>query len=318
MKSEFFVDFGIPLADCEIVSGRDDHGTLRLWFKSRDNPRCGLDLADSHRLSLLLAYAGETAHADEIFRHIKQAVELWPEPAFNEKADREQGTRPRYTQWGSARRKVAGRLLLAAIAIALWAPGAGARELAYATTAAPESEAAVETHGGTRRQILERAFAGSGVTLEWFDKKFADEAIEGGGDVTVETAATRLLARTNYIIVYDTSRDEPRMTRLLVLGRGLPSAKAAELQGKLAALRPRRRIPAASSADAAGTHERMQQVRAKALERMQASAEAVRERARELGSSAQPLRTQAVSRVPLAAFAQRGTIPVVPDPRRGR
>jgi hypothetical protein len=51
---------------------------------------------------------------------------------------------------------------------------------------------------------------------------------------------------------------------------------------------------------------------------MQASAAAVRQRAQELGGSAPPLRTQAVSRRPLAASAQRGTIPVVPDPRRGR
>jgi hypothetical protein len=77
MQSQFFRDFGIPDAECEIEPGF--HPSFRipyLFFRSPGNPLVGLDLTGASRLRQMLAHAGEVEKAKEIDRHITEAGQL--------------------------------------------------------------------------------------------------------------------------------------------------------------------------------------------------------------------------------------------------
>jgi hypothetical protein len=322
MKSEFFQDFGIPLAECEIESRLDHRGVPQLWFKSTHLPEVSLDLATARQLQLLLVYAGELEHADEIARHLEKVTRpgsVKPGPAGAPGLSKRRPLRG--LQSGNSQRvfkphRIAERLLLvAAVAIACHIGIASAQEPPAAINITQETE----NLAGTRRQILARAFADTGVTVEWFDKSFADEVIKSDNETSPQAMVSQVLARANFVIAYDMRESEPRITRILVLGRGLPSAKAAELQVRFGAQRRHRRVHASASASDTAARQQVEQARAKALERMQATAAAVRKRTSELGANAPLLRTLAVARQPLTrASTQRGNVPVVPPPARSR
>jgi hypothetical protein len=77
MKSEFFKDFGIPVADCDIEA--DFHPQFRipyLFFRSLGNPLVGLDLTGASQLRQRLAHAGEVKQAKVIDLHIEKARRL--------------------------------------------------------------------------------------------------------------------------------------------------------------------------------------------------------------------------------------------------
>ena len=83
---------------------------------------------------------------------------------------------------------------------------------------------ALDPGGATRREILNRLFAGREVEIEWRNKAFADEKIQGGrlSGPPIEIAR-RLLARVSYVMSYDSSGNEPRLARIVVLGSDAPS-----------------------------------------------------------------------------------------------
>ena len=83
---------------------------------------------------------------------------------------------------------------------------------------------ALDSGGATRREILNRLFAGREVEIEWRNKAFADERVQGGrlSGPAVELAR-RLLARVSYVMSYDRSSNEPRLARIVVLGSDAPS-----------------------------------------------------------------------------------------------
>ena len=60
--------------------------------------------------------------------------------------------------------------------------------------------------------------------IEWRNKAFADERVQSGrlSGPPVELAR-RLLARVSYVMSYDTSSNEPRLARIVVLGSDAPS-----------------------------------------------------------------------------------------------
>jgi hypothetical protein len=77
MKSEFFKDFGLPDADCEIEAAF--HPQFRipyLFFRSTGNPLVGLDMTGASQLQQRLAHAGEMAKAKKIEDHIANARRL--------------------------------------------------------------------------------------------------------------------------------------------------------------------------------------------------------------------------------------------------
>lgn len=82
-----------------------------------------------------------------------------------------------------------------------------------------DSEIVLEFSAATRREILTRLFAEREVEIEWRNKAFADEMVQGRGlrGSPIELAR-RLLARVSYVMFYDTSSDEPRLARIVILG----------------------------------------------------------------------------------------------------
>jgi hypothetical protein len=87
-----------------------------------------------------------------------------------------------------------------------------------------DGEIVLESGGATRREILSRLFAGREVQIEWRNKAFADERVQArllrGSPVEL---ARRLLARQSYVMSYDTSSNEPRLARIVILGSDPPS-----------------------------------------------------------------------------------------------
>jgi hypothetical protein len=85
-------------------------------------------------------------------------------------------------------------------------------------------EIALDSGGATRREILTRLFAGREVEIEWRNKAFADERVQGGRlSGPPAELARRLLARVSYVMFYDRSSNEPRLARIVVLGSDAPS-----------------------------------------------------------------------------------------------
>ena len=76
MKSAFFKDFGIPDVDCEINVHLDNLGVPRLYFTSVGHAPVGLDLAGASQLRNMLAETGNNTDAQEIERHIQEALRL--------------------------------------------------------------------------------------------------------------------------------------------------------------------------------------------------------------------------------------------------
>ena len=82
----------------------------------------------------------------------------------------------------------------------------------------------LDSGGATRREILNRLFAGREVEIEWRNKAFADEIVQSGrlSGPPVELAR-RLLARVSYVMSYESSSFEPRLARIVVFGSDPPS-----------------------------------------------------------------------------------------------
>ena len=87
-----------------------------------------------------------------------------------------------------------------------------------------DSEIVLGSSAAPRREILTRLFAEREVEIEWRNKAFADEMVQGRGlrGSPIELAR-RLLARVSYVMFYDTSSDEPRLARIVILGSDPPS-----------------------------------------------------------------------------------------------
>ena len=76
-----------------------------------------------------------------------------------------------------------------------------------------------EVRGASRQQALERLLADSGIELQWRDFAVANEAISGTFKGTSVSVARRLLAQTNFVVVYDEANGFPRITRVVIMGR---------------------------------------------------------------------------------------------------
>jgi hypothetical protein len=70
-----------------------------------------------------------------------------------------------------------------------------------------------------RREVLDRLFAHSGITITWLNAASGDELISGTFSGTPAAVARRLLAQTNFVIVYGGGDDKSRVSRVLIIGR---------------------------------------------------------------------------------------------------
>src|SRR5262249_43853412 len=70
----------------------------------------------------------------------------------------------------------------------------------------------------TRREILRRLFADTGISLDWWNQPFAEELITGTFQGPPSRVAGQLLSQANFVIVYRLSGERPEISRLLILG----------------------------------------------------------------------------------------------------
>ncbi len=82
-----------------------------------------------------------------------------------------------------------------------------------------------------RREVVDRLLAGRAVVLEWLDEALADEPITGVFNGSAEAVLQRLLAQANFVVVYDRSGDQPRISRLTILGKAAKQHRAPDLAG---------------------------------------------------------------------------------------
>jgi hypothetical protein len=71
----------------------------------------------------------------------------------------------------------------------------------------------------SRREVLDRVFAHSGVEITWLNAAFGDELITGTFSGTPSAVARRLLAQTNFVMIYG-GDDKSRVSRVLIIGKG--------------------------------------------------------------------------------------------------
>ena len=110
-------------------------------------------------------------------------------------------------------------------------PGfAGVRESAFFV--APDGANVVfDVRDVPRREVVDRLLAGRGILLEWLDDAQADEPVTGVFNGSADAVLQRLLAQTNFVVVYDRSGDQPRISRLTILGKAAKQQRPAELTG---------------------------------------------------------------------------------------
>ena len=67
--------------------------------------------------------------------------------------------------------------------------------------------------------------------VQWLDDTLADEPVTGVFNGSAEAVLQRLLAQTNFVVVYDRSGDQPRISRLTILGKAAKQDRAPEFAG---------------------------------------------------------------------------------------
>src|SRR4249920_2972490 len=82
-----------------------------------------------------------------------------------------------------------------------------------------------------RREVVDRLLAGRAIAHEWLDDALADERISGTFNGGAEAVLQKLLAPTNFVVVYERGGDTPRISRLIVIGKATGQQKAPELAG---------------------------------------------------------------------------------------
>lgn len=72
----------------------------------------------------------------------------------------------------------------------------------------------------SRREVLDRLFAGQDIKLDWVNTAVADEHISGSYGGSLSQVTRQLLGALNFILVYDGVAQESRLTRVVIVGRG--------------------------------------------------------------------------------------------------
>lgn len=91
------------------------------------------------------------------------------------------------------------------------------------------SDVAFDVRDVTRREVLSRLLRSEAVELEWGDSALAEERITGAFKGTIEAVLQRLLAQTDYVVIYANDGARPRIARLIILGKGGAPSQTIEL-----------------------------------------------------------------------------------------
>jgi hypothetical protein len=77
------------------------------------------------------------------------------------------------------------------------------------------TNAVFEARGVSRREVLDRLFAGINIEIKWLNASFADEPISGTFAGNRAAVARVLLSQANFVIGYD---DKGRLARVVIIG----------------------------------------------------------------------------------------------------
>ncbi|MEA2992354.1 MAG: hypothetical protein QOD40_1274 [Alphaproteobacteria bacterium] len=102
-----------------------------------------------------------------------------------------------------------------------------------------------------RREVLDRLFADQEIKLEWLNREVADEPVSGKFSGSLPVVARQLLARTNFVLLYQQQGDALRITRVLIVGKASDQASSG-LQAIEAALRAPDKSQASPKAKSVG------------------------------------------------------------------
>jgi hypothetical protein len=70
----------------------------------------------------------------------------------------------------------------------------------------------------SRREVLDRLFAGTGIEIKWVNLSYGDQLISGTFRGEVTAIARQLLARTDFVLVRDRIDEASRITRIVIVG----------------------------------------------------------------------------------------------------
>ncbi len=137
------------------------------------------------------------------------------------------------------------------------------------------SRVTLEFSGTTRRQVVERLLATSGIAVDWLDPAYAAELIKGRYVGSLEEIVDWLLSSTSYVAAYDMSGSAPRMTGVVIHGGSSPSSNERTLQSAPASYMSQKwKRDIAEQNARAGERQRQLQARARERRRqLQARAE---------------------------------------------
>ncbi|MEA2936068.1 MAG: hypothetical protein QOD74_2714 [Variibacter sp.] len=76
-----------------------------------------------------------------------------------------------------------------------------------------------ELRSVTRREVMDRLFAGQPIKLEWVNKEVAEEVISGNFSGPRADVVRQLLQQTNFVLTYTAAGQVRQVSRVLVLGR---------------------------------------------------------------------------------------------------
>ena len=93
------------------------------------------------------------------------------------------------------------------------------------------SNVAFDVRDVSRREVLDRLLTSKSIELEWVDAAAGDERISGAFRGSTDDVLQRLLAQTDFVVVYGRDGDKTRIARLIIVGKAAsggfdPSATA--------------------------------------------------------------------------------------------
>ena len=119
---------------------------------------------------------------------------------------------------------------VATIGCLLASPGfAGVQDSVFFVS--PDGNVAFDVRDVSRREVLQRLLSSKAIELEWVDPVYADERISGAFNGNADTVLQRLLAQTDFVVVYNRDGGISRVARLIIVGKAASPSKSAGLLG---------------------------------------------------------------------------------------
>jgi len=99
------------------------------------------------------------------------------------------------------------------------------------------SDMVFDVNNASRREVIDRLFAGSGIEIKWISPGFAEDRIGGKFSGKAVEVLRQFLAHTNFVIVHNGSGEASRIVRLVIVGPAKGGGSSADLAALAAAIK---------------------------------------------------------------------------------